>query len=151
MKGETVRGRCGRQTKIIGIDADATAHRRREQMRCGADAAANAAVIDHIGGMEPEESIPLAPGAAAALARDALQMGQAAPGADAASDEREEMLPPTQPPGSAAALAREALARAAPIARPPGAAAATMIVKREKDFISLCDGFAPAPHFKSSW
>ena len=74
--------------------------------------------------MEPEESMPLAPGAAAALARDALQMGQAAPGADAASDEREEMLPPTQPPGSAAALAREALARAAPIARPPGAAAA---------------------------
>ena len=69
-------------------------------------AAANAAVIDHIGGMEPEESIPLAPGAAAALARDALLMGQAAP--------------TTRPPGSAAALAREALQQAAP----PGAAAA---------------------------
>ena len=39
--------------------------------------------------MEPEESIPLAPGAAAALAREAL-MGQAAP--------------TTRPPGSAAAL-----------------------------------------------
>ena len=36
--------------------------------------------------MEPEENIPLAPGAAAALARDALLMGQqAAPGAVAAS------------------------------------------------------------------
>ena len=69
-------------------------------------AAANAAVIDHIGGMEPEESIPLAPGAAAARARDALQMGQAAP--------------TPRPPGSAAALAREALQQAAP----PGAAAA---------------------------
>ena len=55
--------------------------------------------------MEPEESIPLAPGAAAALARDALLMGQAAT---------------TRPPGSAAALAREALQQAAP----PGAAAA---------------------------
>ena len=89
------------------------------------NAAANAAVIDHIGGMEPEESIPLAPGAAAALARDALQMGQAAP--------------TTRPPGSAAALAREALQQAAPrgaaaaLARealqqsavPPGAAAAS--------------------------
>ena len=89
------------------------------------NAAANAAVIDHMGDMEPEESMPLAPGAAAARARDALQMGQAAPGADAASDEQEEMLPPTHPPGSAAALAREALARAAPIARPPGSAAGT--------------------------
>ena len=56
--------------------------------------------------MEPEESIPLAPGAAAARARDALLMGQAAP--------------TTRPPGSAAALAREALQQAAP----PGAAAA---------------------------
>ena len=56
--------------------------------------------------MEPEESIPLAPGAAAALARDALLMGQAAP--------------TTRPPGSAAALAREALQQAAP----PGGAAA---------------------------
>ena len=55
--------------------------------------------------MEPEESIPLAPGAAAALAREAL-MQQAAP--------------TTRPPGSAAALAREALQQAAP----PGAAAA---------------------------
>ena len=58
--------------------------------------------------MKPEESIPLAPGAAAALARDALLMGQAAP--------------TTRPPGSAAALAREALQQRA---APPGAAAAS--------------------------
>ena len=85
--------------------------------------------------MEPEESIPLAPGAAAALAREAL-MQQAAPTTrppgsaaalarealqQASADEREEMLPAAQPPGSAAALAREILQQAAP----PGGAAAS--------------------------
>lgn len=75
--------------------------------------------------MEPADRPPQMPGAAAALAREALL--QAAPASGAAprgTDAAFEALQPTtQPPGSAAALAHDALQQAAaPLA--PGAAAA---------------------------